>query len=175
MWLWHKILGNPTKILQDILSFFSNLKTVYEENTRKTEIRLHLITKTILIKWKPFFNEEWSKRIRVIQDLVNQIEQFLSFDELKANCFLHFYQVISAIPSLLLSKGKASENLHSEDEDIFMVEKVRESHQLMGLSHLRQEGVKEAIACEWTMINLSLIKVLCTYIIYNFDLFNPFA
>ena len=67
----------------------------------------------ILIDEKPFFFQEWFVAgIKTIMDLLDTDGQFLSFPDLKSKfsllktSFLHYYQVVSAIPNFLLKRAK---------------------------------------------------------------------
>ena len=111
------------RFYRDILSFFSILKSLYEDETCKKDLILYN-NKEILIGGKPFFNKEWfSKGIKSIRNLLNPDGTFLTFEEFKAryslgkSSSLHFYQAVSAIPNYLLNKARAPENLHSENID----------------------------------------------------------
>lgn len=67
----------------------------------------------ILNDEKPFFFQEWfAAGIKTIMDLLDTDGQFLSFPDLKAKfslpktSFLHYYQVVSAIPNFLFKRAK---------------------------------------------------------------------
>ncbi len=79
--------------------------------------------KDILIGGKPFFNREWySKGVRVIRDLLCEDGSFLSNNSsfrnkfgLNKTNFIEFYQVISAIPNFLLSKGRTQNSTPAQN------------------------------------------------------------
>ena len=62
----------PRFYSRDILSFFSILKSLYEDETCKRDLILYN-NKEILIGGKPFFNKEWfSKGIKSIRDFLTR-------------------------------------------------------------------------------------------------------
>jgi len=72
---------NLPRFYRDILSFFSILKSLYEDETCKRDLILYN-NKEILIGGNPFFNKEWfSKGIKSIRDLLNPDGTFLTFEE----------------------------------------------------------------------------------------------
>ena len=104
---------------KDILSFFSKFKFQYNYGQGQEIILFN--NKAILIDGKPFFFREWfSKGIIFINDLLNENGKFLSFQEFqikydfKTN-FLHFYQVINAIPKALVIKARTQDKPPKEN------------------------------------------------------------
>ena len=99
------------RFYHDILLFFDELKTLYGY---KGISNLFLFNnRDILIDEKPFFFQEWfAAGIKTIMDLLDTDGQFLSFPDLKAKfslpktSFLHYYQVVSAIPNFLFKRAK---------------------------------------------------------------------
>ena len=93
---------------KDILSYFSELKSKYKYEQGQEIILFN--NKAILIGGKPFFVLEWfSKGIICIKDLLDENGKLLSFQEFQRKYdfrtnFLHFYQVINAIPKALVIK-----------------------------------------------------------------------
>ena len=92
----------------NILRYFRELKTLYNHNQDQTII-LHN-NKDILIGDKPFFIREWYQNgILSIQDLLTTTGQLMPYQDFlnnyhcKKTNFLHYYQVISAIPKHLLT------------------------------------------------------------------------
>ena len=116
---------------KDILSFFHELKALYGCHHGRYTILFN--NKEIRIDGKPFFWKEWfEKGIRTIKDLLDKNENILSFPafqskySLKETTFLHFYQVISAIPGHLLTKAKSNdfnaEMITNEDPEFFLLD-----------------------------------------------------
>jgi len=86
--------------------------------------------KEICIKGKTFFLKEWfTKGIKRIENLLDERKHALPFPifqrkySLKKTSFLHYYQVISAIPGHLLTKVRfmdlISESISHEDLEPF--------------------------------------------------------
>ena len=79
--------------------------------------------KEILVGGKPVFISEWfNSNILLIQDLLNNNGQFLTYQEFRSKypCktnFLQFYQVITAIPKHLVTKAKNTETPEGELDD----------------------------------------------------------
>lgn len=98
---------------KDILSFCAELKSKYKYEQGHETILFN--NRAILIEGKPFFLREWfSKGIICIKDLLNENGQVMSFHEFetKYGCntnFLNFYQVIKAIPEILLTRARNME------------------------------------------------------------------
>ena len=95
---------------KDILSFFAEIKSPYKYEQGQETILFN--NKAILTGGKPFFLREWfSKGIIYIKDLLNENGQFLSFQEFQRKYdrrtnFFNFYQVINAIPKVLVTKAR---------------------------------------------------------------------
>ena len=104
---------------KDILSYFTELKSQYKYEQGQEIILFN--NKAILIGGKPFFIPEWfSKGIICIKDLLDENGKLLSFQEFqrKYDCrtnFLHFYQVINAIPKALVIKARTQDKLLNEN------------------------------------------------------------
>ena len=90
--------------------FFNELKTLYNYDRGQDMILFN--NKGILVGGKPIFISEWfNYNVLFIQDLLNSNGQFMSYQEFKNQfaCkmnFLQFYQVVSAIPTHLVTKAK---------------------------------------------------------------------
>ena len=123
-----KDFKNVPSFYKDILLFFDELKALYGYLHGRDTILFN--NKEIRIDSKPFFWKDWfEKGIRTIQDLIDKNENVLSFAafqlkySLQKTTFLHYYQVISAIPSHLLTKAKTKEfsveMINSEDPKSF--------------------------------------------------------
>jgi len=114
----------PARFLENILQFFDELKNQYGNNGHQDMIIYD--NKEILVGAKLFFFQGWfSKGIRTITDLLDNKGNVLSFLDfkskyhLKKTNFLHFYQVISAIPHHLLVKARemiSSGNVPGEED-----------------------------------------------------------
>jgi len=98
------------RFYKDILLFFDELKNQYGNKGHQDMILYD--NKEILVEPKPFFFQEWfSKGIKMITDLLDNQGNILSFVDFKSKYhlrktnFLHFYQVVSAIPHHLLVKA----------------------------------------------------------------------
>ena len=106
-----KDFRNVPSFYKDILLFFQELKALYGCHHGQDTILFN--NKEIRIGGKPFFWEEWfEKGIRTIKDLLDKNGNLLSFPDfqlkysLQKTAFLHFYQVICAIPGRLLTKAR---------------------------------------------------------------------
>ena len=100
---------------RDIL-FFNKLKSLYDNRNDHKTILFN--NKEILIGGQPFLFQEWLNReIKTIMDLLDSEGNVLSFAEfkskfqLKKTTFLHFFQVISAIPSHLPTKSTGAKSI----------------------------------------------------------------
>ena len=105
-----KLIENLPNFYRDILSFFSELKALYNSNSMRDTILFN--NEEILIGGKMFFNKEWfANGIRSIKDLLDNDGHFLSFPNFQSKYrltktnFLQFYQVVNAIPKHLLKKA----------------------------------------------------------------------
>ena len=99
------------RFYRDILLFFNELKSLYDNRNDHETILFN--NKKILIGGQPFLFQEWLNReIKTIMDLLDSEGNVLSFAEfkskfqLKKTTFLHFFQVVSAIPSHLLQRAR---------------------------------------------------------------------
>ena len=112
---------------RDIPLYFHELKTLYGCDVGDTIL---FNNKEIRIDGKTFFWKEWfMKGIKRIDDLFDENRQVLPFlvfqrkYSLKKTSFLHYFQVISAIPGHLLakakSKGSGSKGVSHEDLESF--------------------------------------------------------
>ena len=85
-----------------IPQFFNDLRILHVYDQQQDIILFN--NKETLVDGKPIFFSEWFKKgIISIKDLLNENDNFLTFDEfsLKYSCktnFLQYYQVISAVP-----------------------------------------------------------------------------
>ena len=122
-----KDFENLPLFYKDILLYFHELKTLYGCDVGDTIL---FNNKEICIRGKTFFWKEWfTKGIKRIEDLLDKKGQVLPFPvfqrkySLKKTTFLHYYQVISAIPGHLLTKAKfkdlTSESISYEDPESF--------------------------------------------------------
>ena len=107
-----------------ILESFSELKTLHGYDQLQDLVLLN--NKDILVGGKPAHIHEWFKREVVIVNDLNENGKLLTFKEFsdKYGCqtnFFHYYQVISAIPTRLLTKAKENVNklLFTSDEETF--------------------------------------------------------
>jgi len=109
----------------DILLYVHELKTLYGCDVGDTIL---FNNEEICIKGKTFFWKEWFtkgiKRIENLSDDKGQVLPFPVFQRkylLKKTSFLHYYQVISAIPGHLLTKAKSkdltSKSISREDPE----------------------------------------------------------
>jgi len=112
---------------KDILLYFHAVKTLYGCDVVNTIL---FNNKEICIKGKTFFLKEWfAKGIKRIENLLYERKHALLFPifqrkySLKKTSFLHYYQVISAIPGHLLTKVRfmdlISESISHEDLEPF--------------------------------------------------------
>ena len=124
---------NASSFYRDILLFFHELKALYGSHHGQDTILFH--NKEIRIDGKPFFwKERFEKGITTIKDLLDKNGNVLSFPvfQLKYSqqktTFLHFYQVICAIPGRLLTKAKtndfSAEMINNEDPESFHLDKI---------------------------------------------------
>ena len=121
---------------KDILKYFNDLKTLY--CYEKGQDMVIFNNKEILVGGKPVFISEWfNSNILLIQDLLNNNGQFLTYQEFgsKYPCktnFLQFYQVITAIPKHLVTKAKNTETpegeLYTEDNLLFELDDSTQIH-----------------------------------------------
>ena len=111
--------------------FFHELKALYGCHHGQDTVLFN--NKEISIDGKPFFWKEWfEKGIRTIKDLLDKNGNVLSFPvfqskySLHKNTFLHFYQVICAIPGHLLTKAKtndfSAQMINNEDPESFQLD-----------------------------------------------------
>ena len=123
-----KEFENIPSFYKDILLFFHELKTLYGGHCGRDTILFN--NREILIDGKSFFWTEWyTKGIRTIRDLLDEKGQVLPFSvfqskySLQKTTFLHYYQVISALPNHFLAKAKldefGSEMINAEDLESF--------------------------------------------------------
>jgi len=96
-----KYIEGVPKFYREMLDYFKELKDLYQNHEDQNTI--------LVIGGKPVFYREWfSKGIISIEQLLNENSKFMTFTDfqLKYRCktnFLQFYQIISAIPSHLLT------------------------------------------------------------------------
>ena len=89
--------------------FFHELRSQYESPLKRDFILWN--NKEILIDKKPVFWKPWyDKNVFFIKDLLTDSGDFLSFNQFKEKYnietnFLQYYQMISAIPSILKQKS----------------------------------------------------------------------
>ena len=109
-----KEFENIPSFYKDILLFFHELKTLYGGHFGRDTILFN--NREILIDSKSFFWTKWyTKGIRTSRDLLDEKGQVLPFSvfqskySLQKTTFLHYYQVISALPIHLLAKAKVEE------------------------------------------------------------------
>ena len=114
-----KDFENVPSFYKDILLFFHELKALYGCHHGQDTMLFN--NKEIRIEGKPFFWKEWfEKGIRTIKDLLDKNGNVLSFPVFKSKyslqktTFLHFYQVICAIPGHLLTKAKLTNDFSAE-------------------------------------------------------------
>ena len=94
---------------RELLRFFHELRSQYESPLKRGFILWN--NKEILIDKKPVFWKPWYyKKIFFIKDLLTDSGDFLSFNQFKEKYnietnFLQYYQMISAIPSILKQKS----------------------------------------------------------------------
>ena len=94
---------------RELLRFFHELRSQYESPLKRDFILWN--NKEILIDKKPVFWKPWyDKKIFFIKDLLTDSGDFLSFNQFKEKYnietnFLQYYQMISAIPSILKQKS----------------------------------------------------------------------
>ena len=123
-----KDFENVPSFYKDILLFFHELKVLYGCHHGQDTVLFD--NKEIHIDGKPFFWKEWfEKGIRMIKDLLDKNGNVLSFPvfqskySLQKTTFLHFYQVICAVPGHLLTKAKpndfSAEMINNEDPESF--------------------------------------------------------
>ena len=116
---------------KDILLYFYELKNLYGCQQGRNTILFN--NRNIRIDGKTFFWTEWYKKgIRTIRDLLGDNGQILPFPvfqskySLQKTTFLHYYQVVSAIPSHLLTEAKIqefnSETINIEDPESFRLD-----------------------------------------------------
>ena len=111
------LVGLP-KFYRDALSFFSELKSLYNYNYSKENLLFN--NQDILIDGKPFFLKEWFlKGVVSVNNLFHESGRYLTFQEFlsKYNCksnFLEYYQVLSAIPSSMSKKVGEMDNTSVE-------------------------------------------------------------
>ena len=121
---------------KDILKYFNDLKTLY--CYEKGQDMVIFNNKEILVGGKPVFISEWfNSNILLIQDLLNNNGQFLTYQEFRSKypCktnFLQFYQVITAIPKHLVTKAKNTETpegeLYTGDNLLFELDDSTQIH-----------------------------------------------
>ena len=102
-------LDDLPKFYKDALKFFSELTSLYSNNSWRDQLLYN--NKDILIGGKPFFNRGWySKGILEIRDLLSQDGSFLSFSNFRNKYSLKLSSVLSG--NLCYSKSFAvkSEN-----------------------------------------------------------------
>ena len=99
-----------------ILEFFNKLKSLYPHDQKQEFILFN--SKDILVDGKPIFLNEWFKKgILLINDLLSESSNILTFHELrdeyscKSN-FLQYCQVVSPIPKRLWSLAKGSDTIN---------------------------------------------------------------
>ena len=111
--------------------YFYELKNLYGCQQGRNTILFN--NRNIRIDGKTFFWTEWYKKgIRTIRDLLGDNGQILPFPvfqskySLQKTTFLHYYQVVSAIPSHLLTEAKIqefnSETINIEDPESFRLD-----------------------------------------------------
>lgn len=110
-----------------ILESFSELKTLHGYEQSQNLVLFN--NKDILVGGRPVYLHEWFKRgIVFVNDLLNENGKFLTFKEFsdKYECttnFLQYYQVISAIPTSLLTKANDNATLNkiffTSGEEVF--------------------------------------------------------
>ena len=94
---------------RELLQFFHELRSQYESPLKRDFILWN--NKEILIDKKPVFWKPWyDKKIFFIKDLLTDSGDFPSFNQFKEKYnietnFLQYYQMISAIPSILKQKS----------------------------------------------------------------------
>ena len=128
-----KDFQNMPLFYRDILLYFHELKTLYGCDVGDTIL---FNNKEIRIDGKTFFWKEWfMKGIKRIEDLFDEKGQVLPFPvfqrkySLKKTSFLHYFQVISAIPGHLLAKAKSKDSgskgvSHEDLESFCLTENV---------------------------------------------------
>ena len=128
-----KDFQNMPLFYRDILLYFHELKTLYGCDVGDTIL---FNNKEIRIDGKTFFWKEWfMKGIKRIEDLFDENGQVLPFPvfqrkySLKKISFLHYFQVISAIPGHLLAKAKSKDSgskgvSHEDLESFCLAENV---------------------------------------------------
>ena len=100
------------------MAYFNELKILYGYDQAQYTVIYN--NEEILVENKPVFNKEWYERgILSIQDLLDHEGQLLSYRQFisKYSCktnFLQYYQIISAIPKLLLIKARTAEPIRKE-------------------------------------------------------------
>ena len=118
---------------KDILLYFHELKTLYGCDVGDTIL---FNNREICIDGKTFFWKEWfMKGIKRIENLLDEKGQVVPFPvfqrkyPLKKTSFLHYFQVISAIPGHLMTKAKSKDSTseivsHGDPESFRLVENV---------------------------------------------------
>ena len=106
-----KYLKHLPIFYRNILEYFRDLKSLYGSNQAQDIMLFN--NKDILVGETPVYTSEWFKKgIVSISDLLTDDGNFLTFQEFtdKYPCktnFLHYYQIINAIPKDLLLKAKS--------------------------------------------------------------------